>query len=57
MQTSRDVFSNFEIPMFFICFIVMNIICLFHTWQYLALIVNMIHIYFGLHSGLDFLSE
>ena len=39
---SRYVFSNFEIPMFFICTIVMNIICLFRTWLYLALIVNMV---------------
>ena len=30
---SRYVFSNFEIPMFFICSIVMNIICLFRTWR------------------------
>ena len=30
---SPYVFSNFEIPMFFICSIVMNIICLFRTWR------------------------
>ena len=29
---SRYVFLNFKIPMFFICSIVMNIICLFSTW-------------------------
>ena len=29
---SRYVFSNFEIPMFFMCSIVMNIICPFRTW-------------------------
>ena len=28
------MFSNSEIPMFFICSIVMNITCLFCTWQY-----------------------
>ena len=31
------MFSNFEIPMFFICYIVMNIICLFRTWPYSCL--------------------
>ena len=33
-QTSRYVFSNFEIPIFFIWSVVMNIICLFRTWLY-----------------------
>ena len=28
------MFSNSEIPMFFICSIVMNITCLFRTWPY-----------------------
>ena len=40
---NRYVFSDFEIPVFFVCSIVMNIICPFCTWLYLALIVNMVH--------------
>ena len=34
LKKNRYVFSNSGIPMFFICSIVMNIICPFRTWPY-----------------------